>query len=153
MMSHAPSKRFRSPLSLSGVYLVPLVLLTILVGCSQSGVGVTDEIGIRIANEELPESRVVQLSTQDGSERSRSYSITIDNNGAEELLVERLQYTNPEHFTLYSEDIPGPIPAGGSAAIEVSFHPRKTGDFSSEVRLYTDSDDSPITFDVRGTSR
>ncbi len=150
--SSAHRERFRSRFLRKGFIFFLIPALVMIGSCSQSGVDVSDGVGIRLADEAVASSRVVHLSL-DAESKSRSYSISIDNNGEEELLVERLQYTNPEHFTLYSDDIPGPVPAGESAVIEVNFHPRYPGNWQSEVRLYSDSVDSPITFDIRGTSR
>ncbi len=71
-------------------------------------------------------------------------TVAVTNPRPSALTIERIEYTNPDSFSVYADEIPGVLASGETAYIEVTFHPAHPGIFESRVRLYLEGRVEPV---------
>ena len=82
--------------------------------------------------------------------QTQSATMTVQNQGLSSVALSGVQVADPA-FTLSPDQMPATIPAGGSAAIKVSFAPTAAKSYSSDVVLM--SGDQKTSVSVAGTGQ
>ena len=93
-------------------------------------------------------------STQPESTISAPQTVTVSNTGTGQLFVTGLTFTgtDPQDYLVTSNGCLGPIAAGASCQISVSFAPQEHGASSASLQIASNDPNTPATVKLSGTS-
>ena len=93
-------------------------------------------------------------STQPESTISSPQTVTVSNTGAGQLVVTGLTFTgtDPQDYLVTSNGCLGPIAAGASCQIGVSFAPQEHGASSASLQIASNDPNTPAIVTLSGTS-
>ena len=144
-------------ISRSAAHFAALALFILLValvsGCNDTSIPADVPQLVVSRQQDFSQKQLFDLGIADVGKETVFYNFSVASTTKEPVHVTRIEYTNPEDFTILSNSIPGTITRDDEAGFEVSFHPSVRGPHESAISVYVDGFTKPFVLHITGEAR
>ena len=103
--------------------------------------------------QDVPHKQAFDLGLTEVGTETVFYNFSVASVAKDPISITKIEYTNPEDFTILSNSMPGVVTREKDAGFEVSFHPGVRGFHESEISVYVEGFSKPFVLHLTGEAR